>query len=428
MAVTRRNIAAGVLLIGLIIAVILALKASDTAMAQPPAPHPTTEGMDCLGCHSPGSSHAIPAGHAGWAVTLCVNCHKEGTATQATFATAPPATITPAPSKEPGNDCLGCHGTRGMTWKMPGGETLSLYVDGQEVAKSTHGDKLTCTGCHADIKGYPHPTVFAMSPRDYALASYELCQQCHFDQYTKALDSAHYKQLAAGHKDAPICTDCHGAHTVSDPETPRPKISQTCARCHNGISQDYASSIHGRALVEEANQDVPVCTDCHGVHNIHDPRTASFRMETPEMCSNCHSDEKLMSKYGISSMVEKTYLEDFHGVTVNFYKKEGSDIWPQKAVCTDCHGIHDIQAISSPDSPVIKANLVKTCQQCHPQATTNFPDAWLQHYEPSPVKWPVVYYARLFYNIVIPLTVGGLLIHIGLDLTKTMLGRRGRRK
>ncbi len=408
-----RIVAGTCLLFGLALGLAL-LSSVNTAEAQPPAPHPISPGVDCLACHGPGQARSVPPTHAGWPADQCMGCHKQGPATQSS-----------AQPRDAGLECLTCHGNLDLAWNMPGGETLKLYVDARELAGSAHGDKLTCLGCHRDIQGYPHRTIFAMTSRDYSLAGYELCKGCHFDQYTKALDSVHYKQLAGGHKDAPVCTDCHGAHNVGDPQAPRPKVSQTCARCHQQISQDYANSVHGKALVEDANRDVPVCTDCHGVHNIHDPRTAQFRVETPDMCSDCHSDQAIMSKYGISNMVQKTYLEDFHGVTVNFYKKEGATVWPRKAVCTDCHGVHDIQPVDNPQSHVIKANLVATCQQCHPQATTNFPDAWLQHYEPSPSKWPIVYYARLFYNIVIPLTVGGLLVHIGLDLTKT-LWRRGR--
>ena len=55
------------------------------------------------------------------------------------------------------------------------------------------------------------------------------------------------------------------------------------------IYKDYKDSIHGSALIDENNPDVPVCTDCHGVHNIQDPRTDQFRIDTPEMCANCHA-------------------------------------------------------------------------------------------------------------------------------------------
>jgi hypothetical protein len=90
------------------------------------------------------------------------------------------------------------------------------------------------------------------------------------------------------------------------------------------------------------------------------------------------------------------------------------------AVCTDCHGVHDIQAVNSPSSPVIKANLVTTCQKCHRDATANFPTAWLSHYEPTVNKAPLVFLVRTLYLVMIPFIVVGLLIHVFLDLWRTV--------
>ena len=67
---------------------------------------------------------------------------------------------------------------------------------------------------------------------------------------------------------------------------------------------------------------MPTCIDCHGVHNIEDPRTAAFRLQSPEMCAKCHADRALMAKYGISTDVFNTYVADFHGTTVAIFEKE----------------------------------------------------------------------------------------------------------
>jgi nitrate/TMAO reductase-like tetraheme cytochrome c subunit len=307
---------------------------------------------------------------------------------------------------------------------MANGESLSLYIDPEVLAASTHGDKLLCTDCHSSISGYPHPEREIPSRREYSIAQYELCKMCHFDNYAKTLDSVHYNMLASGDQRAPVCTDCHGAHDVALlPYQPRAKISLTCSKCHQSLYDLYADSVHGKALIEEDNYDVPVCTDCHLSHTIEDPRTASFHLKSVELCSNCHSNEKLMQKYGISTNVVKSYLEDFHGATVAIIGKESRDIWAKEAVCTDCHGVHDIQQVSSPGSPVIKANLVNTCRKCHPEATVNFPSAWLSHYEPSIDKSPLVFFVRWFYRILIPFILVGLSSHILLDLWRKITNR-----
>jgi predicted CXXCH cytochrome family protein len=190
----------------------------------------------------------------------------------------------------------------------------------------------------------------------------------------------------------------------------------------------YKESVHGQALLQESNLDVPACTDCHGKHSISDPRTALFRADSPDLCSSCHSNAQLMKKYGISTNVTTSYLNDFHGATVRLEKDRDPNITSYKAVCYDCHGIHDIKKTDDPASNVVKTNLVKTCQKCHPTADDNFPAAWTSHYQPNLQKWPLVYFVNLFYSIVIPVTICGMLAFIGLDVLHTIRKRRQSRR
>jgi hypothetical protein len=142
-----------------------------------------------------------------------------------------------------------------------------------------------------------------------------------------------------------------------------------------------------------------------------------------DLCAGCHADKELMDKYDISADVFKTYLDDFHGKTVGFYQKETSEVWPDVAVCTDCHGVHDIKEVDAPDSPVIKQNLVETCRQCHEDATANFSSAWLSHYEPSLDKAPIVYAVKQYYKFLIPAMIFGLALNIVLDLWRLARNR-----
>ena len=64
----------------------------------------------------------------------------------------------------------------------------------------------------------------------------------------------------------------------------------------------------------------------------------------------------------------------------------------------------------------IKQNMLAACQRCHPDATTNFPTSWLSHYIPSPSEYPLVYYVNLFYMILIPTVIGGMVIYVGTDI------------
>ena len=320
-------------------------------------------------------------------------------------------------------DCLTCHEEPGLTMTLDSGEMISLYVDSDLLADSVHGDKLGCSDCHVRNQIYPHTPPNVYSARDFARAEYELCKRCHFENYTKTLDSIHYEQMAAGNAAAPLCTDCHTAHEVRRLEESRTQLVSTCATCHDGIYQQYGVSVHGSALREEDNPDVPDCITCHGVHDILSATTPSFHLGSLDLCADCHTNKELMDKYGISSDVLRTYLDDFHGKTVGFYQKQSSQAWIETPLCVDCHGVHDIRPADDPESSVFRENLLPTCQKCHPDATPNFPSAWLSHYEPSLSKAPIVFLVKEYYRYLIPIMVGGLMLHIMLDLWRLARNR-----
>ncbi len=411
-----------------------AAKADDGA---PTIPHDIAGKEQCLLCHGIQGVAPVPPSHASYDEGLCLTCHSAaGESASAPAPTpvpspplAPVPTPTPTPSPTPTpatqstESCQQCHSQPNLSMALTDGETLPLYINPQVYAGSVHGDKLLCMDCHTTITGYPHPKWDIPNRREYNIAQYELCKRCHFDNYTKTLDSIHYEKLSEGDLETPICTDCHGAHDVTSPSQPRAKISKTCSQCHQDVYQEYVNSVHGQALIKENNTDVPVCTDCHQSHTIEDPRTASFRLRSVQLCSNCHSNAKLMEKYGISTDVVRTYLNDFHGRTVALMEKQDKDIWVEEAVCTDCHGIHDIQQVDNPNSPVIKGNLEATCGKCHADINVNFPGAWLSHYEPSINKAPLIFFVRWFYRILIPFILVGLSVHVLLDLWRRITNR-----
>jgi len=323
---------------------------------------------------------------------------------------------------DPNQACLGCHAGAGKTMTFASGEVLSVDIDLNAYHASVHGARLDCLDCHERNGDYPHPAVEVRSRRDYARAEYETCYRCHFEEYTRSLDSTHYDAMAGGNASAAICTDCHTAHAVTSLKGQRQQIALICANCHRDIYDQYAQSVHGAALAED-NPDVPSCIDCHGVHDISSATTASFRSNSVQLCSNCHSNQKLMSKYGISANVTKTYLDDFHGKTAGFYQEQSPSIWVGVAVCTDCHGVHNIKRPDDPGSSVIKANLTTTCRRCHGNATPNFPAAWLGHYEPSINKAPIVFFVQQYYRFLIPLMVAGLGLNVALDLWRLARNR-----
>ena len=311
-----------------------------------------------------------------------------------------------------------------MTLTTGDGGTVKLQVDQSKFGASVHA-KLACVDCHTGLGEVPHPERTFRSAREMTLAYSEQCRRCHFENYAKTLDSVHQGAVARGDRTAPVCVDCHGAHDIGKvKDLPRTHISNVCAKCHEGVATAYAQSVHGRALDTAASNDVPACTDCHRAHDVAGPHQQQWELRTPELCGNCHSNEALMKKYGLSTAVLTTYLADFHGKTASLRRHQGvTPTGPVVARCTDCHGVHDIQRATSPESPVMKANLVKTCGRCHADANANFPGAWLSHYEPSWKKAPVVYAVKLAYAVVIPFMIGGLGLQILLHLWRLMVNR-----
>jgi hypothetical protein len=333
----------------------------------------------------------------------------------------------PPPQAADNQECLACHSRPELTYQFPSGQEWSLYVDPDQYRGSIHAqEEMVCTDCHTEITTYPHPPLEASSIRFYQLEQYQTCRQCHDDVYSQALDSIHASEIAAGNWDAAICTDCHSAHYTHPAGEPRTRIPETCSQCHSTIYNEYLESVHGQALVDENNTDVPTCIDCHGVHTQEDPRTTSFRLNSPKLCATCHADESLMEKYDISTHVFDTYVADFHGTTVTLFERQSPDLPTNKAVCYDCHGVHNMKSADDPEAQTFRENLLQTCQKCHPDATENFSATWLSHYEPDLDKYPLVYLVDLFYKIMIPAIVGFMAIFVLADFGSRFIPRSNR--
>lgn len=346
----------------------------------------------------------------------------------ATARSATAAVEIPQPQTIENSTCLSCHNQEGMSVQLDSGETLPLTISADAFAESTHGtNNVACVTCHIDITAFPHPERTTETLRDVKIKYYTSCRQCHLEQFNKTLNSVHQRALAAGNKNAAVCADCHNPHIQKPMEDlPRSEIPKICSRCHSAIYNEYRKSVHGSALMGEENPDVPTCIDCHGVHNIADPTTEEFRLKSPaEMCGRCHTDPAVMDKYGISTQVLSTYVADFHGATVTIFEKQSPDQVTNKPVCFDCHGVHNITRTDDPQKGLqVKANLLKACRKCHPDATTEtFTDAWLSHYIPSQDKYPIVYFVTLFYKIFIPSVLIPMACLVLMDFTRMGINR-----
>ncbi|NIR49053.1 hypothetical protein GWO43_11430 [candidate division KSB1 bacterium] len=295
-------------------------------------------------------------------------------------------------------------------------------------------DAPTCADCHGKHNILPSSNTKSMTnPLNLAAT----CAVCHADpKIVKKYDIpipdplSAYKQSVHGiavlserNFDAATCSSCHGSHdirTLGDPESPIywKNVPETCGQCHDNILQEYTESIHWSMAVRGVRNS-PVCTDCHGEHEVkspEDPKSPVHPLRISSVtCERCHGAELIAERYGIPEARVATFEESYHGLAI----KGGS---LAAANCASCHGIHMILPSSDPRSLVHPANLRETCGSCHKGATENFAKGPV-HLTRSTTPGRVVQFVETFYIWLIAIIIGGMIIHNGSDFI-----RRSKRK
>ena len=180
---------------------------------------------------------------------------------------------------------------------------------------------------------------------------------------------------------AMACRDCHTILPGEGKDSPHaktlPPVDCTAA-CHRepnrtqpGLSPAaYADSVHGQGM-KRGEKDVARCWDCHGRHNIkpvQDPASVVSRKNIPLVCSRCHENMNVIVKYNIhAESPYQEYMKSVHGRAVF---EKGMTAFA--AVCTDCHGVHNIQGIGEVHK---QARDPETCGKCHPAIFAEYKDS-----------------------------------------------------
>jgi hypothetical protein len=199
------------------------------------------------------------------------------------------------------------------------------------------------------------------------------CLSCHSSTATGSKLRINETQLPSSVHSALACVDCHAVKpgeaqgTVPHQKViPPPDCISTCHRQGNetepGLNPlSYPDSVHGRAYLERGVREVAKCWDCHGKHNVRaaaDPDSTVNRRNIALTCTACHEDMAVVVKYHIhSEMPYQEYMKSVHGKAL--FEK---GLVQYAAVCTDCHGVHDIQGVGQPD---LMAKQPQTCGRCH---------------------------------------------------------------
>jgi len=282
---------------------------------------------------------------------------------------------------------------------------------GAKLAKSAHA-AVACASCHLKHDDYPHP---ANLPKP-------ACSQCHQGQQADYDRGEHGQALKSGNAAAPDCGVCHGtAHELLPPKSAefREKVPETCAMCHSEVAGQFRNSVHGRALAKGITQ-APICTDCHGEHSILAPTNKAstvYAGNIRDTCGNCHGNVQLSRRFNLPADRVVSFDASFHGLAA----KEGNET---VANCASCHGVHNILPSADPRSTINRKNLATTCGKCHQGAGRRFAISQV-HVAEGGREAPAMRWVRQFYLLMIPLTIGLMLLHNGGDWVRKLLRLRG---
>jgi formate dehydrogenase gamma subunit len=210
-------------------------------------------------------------------------------------------------SEDVSRDCFACHGDAGMAKEKSSNGSLSRFFAGGK-------EELSLYVKSEDFKGTPHEGLS--------------CADCHSD----IKELPHVERLA----------------------------SVNCGQCHDDASVALNAGVHSKK--GKNPEMVPTCGNCHGAHKIipkENPESPVASKNVLATCGACHGDSEKMAKLGVLiSNPVKNYSMSNHAKAI----ASGND---KGAVCSSCHGYHEILPSSNPSSPINKKNLQKTCGKCH---------------------------------------------------------------
>jgi formate dehydrogenase gamma subunit len=224
---------------------------------------------------------------------------------------------------------------------------LPLFALGSQ-ARAQNLDDAACSECHAtDQNETDGKELKAATPELFKGTPHQAlgCTACH-----KPDAAAEVPEGRTAHKpfDPVDCSVCHQSNMVKAE--------------NQGIPLLYRNSVHGMAKLGKHDPRAPQCQNCHGSHRILSPTTAESQVSRKNVtatCVSCHVDREDKSWQMKSSERVKAYASSIHGKFNQAFTNLPA------AVCTDCHGEHDIAKVSKKESYVDRYKLPQTCSKCH---------------------------------------------------------------
>jgi len=314
-------------------------------------------------------------------------------------------------------DCSICHT-----------EVVEIYATSTHGRLAERGDPQAplCVDCHGDHNIQRH--IEPDSPT-YPRNVPGLCGECHRSGGVAAESRAERGEgpmadlypmsihgkglLESGLVVTAMCSDCHTAHHELPADDPvssvhHDNIAHTCAKCHNGIYEQFVNSIHS-PTVSDSDKELPNCSDCHQSHTIVRTDQDAFKLEMINQCGDCHEE------------VTESYFETIHG--------KASELGSTAAAkCYDCHGSHDILPPVNTASHLSRRNIVETCGNCHPGSHRQFAGYLTHATHHDRDKYPFLFYTFWFMTTLLVGTLVMAGIHTLLWLPRSFQAMKTHRK
>lgn len=270
--------------------------------------------LECTDCHQSISPANHPAGSvyqskrdfALKTAVACKTCHNEQALMKkpvhyqaATRANAPP--------------CIDCHSGHGVTKVAAVKQSLTdnaycltchaqdikitsinttASISEQKLKQSVHSSH-RCADCHRGFSKEQHPIKKYASAREHGIALADTCKGCHADKLVQMNGSIHASMLRQKNLTAPVCTDCHGFHDVTPKAAYATMSGVPCKKCHEAVFAEYAGSVHGAAKMN--GKQAPLCSSCHRAHEV---KATALNSGIRDACLGCHgSASKLHEKW-----------------------------------------------------------------------------------------------------------------------------------
>jgi hypothetical protein len=268
----------------------------------------------------------------------------------------------PQPSRAD-NQCFKCHEELG---KPALRDPAIQWRDG------AHGhDDIGCHRCHggdpgdASIRAHAEDTGFVAKPTRGQIVA--LCGGCHgdarfvrrfnarlpIDQLTLYQLSQHGSAHQRGNSAAPVCSDCHGTHDVAQVTSPKARVHRTrvtalCGGCHSKAERMGGAKLpHGQQAGFE--------------RSVHGAALARGDASAPT-CAGCHGGhgELAASAANTGQLCGSCHRAQLRQVRESPHSKPFARLGLSD--CVPCHGAHDVAPAST---LLVGLGTAGACSKCH---------------------------------------------------------------